>query len=108
MNRREILSRIQNLSRQHVGAIIVALIVVLSGSAYIWSATRPAPQSVRPPAPPLANNEPETPRAEADIRLLGTMSTSDEINSIKADLDSTLLDFDADLNALDTVLNSTK
>ena len=38
------------------------------------------------------NKEPETPRNDADIQALKTVSSSDELYAIEADLESTNLD----------------
>lgn len=94
-----------------LGVLIVVLMLILAG-LYMWSQLlqnqSPAvvPQeSARPTAE--QNNEPESTNAEADVQVLQTMSTSDEISTIESDLDSTNLDgIDAELTAIDAELDA--
>lgn len=93
----------ENLMEKHhthmgpvLGALIVALVLILVGF-YLWGSqlsknaelidTMPAPTPV-----PFQNTEPETPRDAADAQTLETVSSSDEISAIEADLESTNLD----------------
>jgi len=78
-----------------LGLLILALMVILGG-LYLWSEELqkqtivPQPETPRPTA--LENNEPESNNAEAEVETMQVMSTSDEINAIQADLESTNLD----------------
>ncbi len=70
-----------------LGAILIGL--------FLWYQalnTMPAPQpdSLRPTA--AMNNEPESTTAEAETESFGALSTSNEIEAIEADLESTNLD----------------
>lgn len=97
----------------HLGVILGVLIVVLMlilGGLYLWSASLQeqeqlpiVPNSQRPTAE--MNNEPESNNAEADAQTLQTMSTSDEVGAIEADLGSTNLDtINSDMNAIDAIM----
>lgn len=94
-----------------LGVLIVVLMLILAG-LYMWSQLLQnqspvvVPQeSARPSAE--QNNEPESTNAEADVQVLQTMSTSDEISTIESDLDSTNLDgIDAELTAIDAELDA--
>ncbi len=96
-----------------VGAILVALIVVLVlilGGLYLWGTTlqnmpAPTPAIERPTA--AENNEPESTNAEADVETATAVSTSDEIDAIEADLESTNMEtLDAELEAIDAELEA--
>ena len=93
-----------------LGVLIVLLILVLAG-LYVWSTTleQTSPTAETPVTRPTIeeNNEPESTTAEAQVETLETVSTSDEIFAIEADLESTHLDsLDAELNAIDAELDS--
>lgn len=96
---------------QHVrlGPILGMLILVLAfilGGLFLWGSilAKKQPQQL----PPLVNNEPETPRAQADTHILETTSASDDIGAIEADITSTNLDLvDQDLQAVDNELDAT-
>lgn len=81
-----------------IGVLIIVLVVIL-GALYLWGRTLSQTETLSPP-PSRVNNEPETPRVDADIEILETLSNSDEISAIEADLEST------DLNSLDSELES--
>lgn len=87
-----------------LGPILAMLVLVLAlilGGLFLWGKMLADKAHMSPP-PPIVNNEPETPRAEADTQILGTVSTSDEIGAIEADLESTRLDLiDQDLQSVD-------
>lgn len=91
----------------HIGPILGVLVVVLVlilGGLYLWGASLSEEQSSQRQ---IENNEPETPRANADIAILGTLSPSDELIAIEADLGSTNIeDIDASLNEIDNELES--
>lgn len=94
-----------------LGVLIVVLMLILAG-LYMWSQLlqNQSPAVVpQESAQPTAeqNNEPESTNAEADVQVLQTMSTSDEISTIESDLDSTNLDgIDAELTAIDAELDA--
>jgi hypothetical protein len=87
-------------------SILIVILMCILGGLYAWSElliknkalentllteTRPTSE---------ANNEPESTTAEAEVETLGAMSTSDEIDAIEADLESTPIEeevFDAEL-----------
>lgn len=85
-----------------LGALIVILVLLLGG-LYLWSSTMnqeipiPSMSNERPTAE--ENNEPESNNAEADVETAAAMSTSDSLDAIEADLNST------ELNDLDSGLN---
>ena len=85
-----------------LGIIIVTLGI---GGVYIWNRTHgeaPAPLATET----RINNEPETPRATADIQILETMSPSDELSAISADIESTKLDtLDTEIQTIDSELS---
>ncbi len=82
-----------------LGMIILVLALVLGG-LFLWGSMLANKEAV--PAPPIVNNEPETPRAAADAQILETTSSSDELSAIEADIESTNLDsIEQDLQAID-------
>lgn len=91
-------------------AVLVLLLLLVFGGLYIWGRMLqteiPQPESPLPP-----NNEPETPRSQADVQILDTVSSSDDLGAIESDLQSTNFgDIDTDLeiigNELDTALQA--
>lgn len=72
-----------------IGLSIIGIALTI-GLFYLWGGMT-AHKEVSTFTPPR-NAEPETPRADADIQILRTVSGSDEISSIEADLLSTNLD----------------
>ena len=93
----------------HLGPILGALIllvVLILGGLFLWGGmlVKKAPASEERT---ISNNEPETPRAEADQQILETLSPSDDLGAIEADLNSTNLDsIDGDLNTIDAELDA--
>jgi len=91
-----------------LGLLIIALVVILGG-LYLWGEelqkqATPLPDEVTRPTAE-ENNEPESNNAEADVQVLETLSTSDEIAAIEADLESTNLDtLTNDLPTIDGIL----
>jgi flagellar basal body-associated protein FliL len=74
-----------------LGVLIVVLVIILGG-LYLWGASLSGTSPVVVPAtPPIENNEPETPRAAADTQALKVVSSSDELDAIEADIESTNL-----------------
>jgi hypothetical protein len=94
----------QSPSLASVVSLVIIVVVVCVGALYLWGSTLSVDDlidtPVTEPATP-ANNEPETPRAKADVETLGAMSTSDELGAISADLDSTHVDLDSDVQAME-------
>lgn len=99
----------------HLGAILGILIVILVlilGGLYVWGSTmskNPAEPKNNTIERPTAeeNNEPESTNAEAEVDTLGALSTSNEIDAIQADIDSTdLSNLNAELNAIEAEINA--
>lgn len=87
-----------------LGVLIIMLVLILGG-LYLWGGmlSKEAVETEQP----AVNNEPETPRAEADMEIMGTVSSSDELSAIEADVESTNLDsLDSDLTAAEAELNA--
>ncbi len=86
--------------------LIIGLILILGG-LFMWNQQLqknanliPAPIEQRPTVD--QNNEPESTKAEAEVETLGAMSTSDELDAIGADLESTpVSDPNDDFNAIE-------
>ena len=87
----------------HLGPIIAVLMVLLVAilfGLYLWGSALNE-QSNIPIEKSLVNNEPETPRAVADVQIIETVSSSDSLEAIEADLGSTNLDtVDTELNEI--------
>jgi len=88
-----------------IGIIVIALVFILGG-LYLWGTTLKNNEPLPTPTPierPTAeeNNEPESANAEADVEIADTVSTSDTIEAIEADVDAT-----TDLDEIDTELNA--
>lgn len=99
----------------HLGiilGILIVLLVLILGGLYLWGATlqnSPAPVQTTPVVRPTPeeNNEPESTTADAQVQALETVSTSNEIEAIQADIESTNLDeLDAELDAIDAELDA--
>ncbi len=98
----------------HLGVILGVLIVILVlilGGLYLWGTTLTTTSAIdtveveRPTAE--ENDEPESTNAEAQVETFGAVSTSDEIDAIEADIESTNLDeLDAELEAIDAELDA--
>lgn len=90
-----------------IGVLIIVLVLILAG-LYVWGASLSREEALQEQvtARSIENNEPETIRAEADVQILDTVSTSDEISAIEADIESTNLDsLDAELEEIDRELD---
>ncbi len=96
------------------GPIIILLVLVLLtilGGLYYWYYTvmntpliEPE-KTIRPTAE--ENNEPESTTAEARTDAMETVSTSDELDAIEADIESTnFTELDAEMNAIEAELES--
>ncbi|QQR64667.1 hypothetical protein IPH92_03840 [Candidatus Kaiserbacteria bacterium] len=87
-----------------LGALILTLILILGGLS-LWGSKLNQEAVIEIDIP--VNNEPETPRAAADQAILETVSTSDELSAIEADLGSSNLEaLDTDLTTIDAELNA--
>lgn len=88
-----------------LGVLLIVLVLILVG-LYIWGAEL-TEESETYELPEILNNEPETPRAEADAQILRTVSSSDSIEAIEADVESTNLDsLDSELEEIERELNA--
>lgn len=88
-----------------LGVLIIILVLVLAG-LYLWGGML-SKENIETEQRQIINNEPETPRAEADVQNFETLSPSDELEAIEADLDGTNLDsIDDELNVIDAELNA--
>lgn len=84
--------------------IILALLIILGG-LYLWGSSLSKEDVLF--EPPTVNNEPETPRAIADLQILETVSSSDEIGAIEADIMSTNLDgLDTEMSLVEAELEA--
>jgi cytoskeletal protein RodZ len=89
-----------------LGIFLIVLVIILGG-LYLWGASLDQ-QTQGDQTRVIENNEPETPRAQADAQILGTVSSSDSLEAIETDVESTNLDsLDAELLEIDNVLNAT-
>ncbi len=93
-----------------LGVIIVLLVLILGG-LYLWGSTlsgTPAPEApaaLRPTAE--ENNEPESTTADAQVDALETVSTSNSLEAIEADIESTNLDaIDTEMTAIEAELEA--
>ena len=107
-------------SPSHLGPILgvlIVLLVLILGGLYLWGSTlmdnaieEAAVENLpttRTPTEIPVNNEPENANARAEVEALETVSTSDEIEAIEADIDATNLDsLDAELDAIDAELDA--
>jgi hypothetical protein len=84
---------------QRMGPILGIMLLMLAlilGGLYLWGAQLAKTDRIMDKVDelervPFQNNEPETPRAAADAQILETVSPSDELTAIEADLESTSL-----------------
>lgn len=88
-----------------VAVLVVVFVLALVG-LYIWGSmlsSEPEANELRV----IENNEPETVRADADVQILETVSTSDTIEAIEADIESTNLDsLENELNMIEAELDA--
>lgn len=96
-----------SLARGVIIGLLIVVIVILFGALYLWGSMLSTQDD--PSLTPPLNNEPETPRAAADIQIFKTVSGSDEISAIEADLESTSLEqLDAELPLIENDLRQTQ
>ena len=104
-------SSFTEVHHHHLGPVLAVMLVILAlilGGLYLWGSTLVEPEVNSAKAQRvIPNNEPETRRANADAKILETVSSSDELSAIEADLMSTNLgSLDADLNAAERELDA--
>lgn len=93
-------------------ALLIVLLVVILGGLYVWftvayNTPSPVAEPVGERYVPEMPNEPEMENADAAVQQLETVSTSNEIDAIEADIESTNLDeLDAELNAIEAELDA--
>lgn len=70
-----------------LGVMLILLVIILGG-LYLWGSTlnQEVNENV---ARNIPNNEPETPRANADAQILSAVSSSDSLEAIETDIEST-------------------
>lgn len=87
-----------------LGVLLIILVLVVGG-LYLWGAA--LTKEGAPIERVVENNEPETPRAQADAQILNTVSSSDSLGALEADIMSTNLDsLDAELTAMENELTA--
>lgn len=99
-----------NRSERTIGIVLVVLILALLlilGGLYLWYQAAFSPDvAVNEPEErfvPDMPNEPEMPNAMADIQKLNTVSSSNDLGAIEADLMSTDLEtLDAEVTSIDS------
>ena len=90
--------------------LLTLILVAILGGFYYWytlvmKEVAAIPVATRPTAE--QNNEPESTTAEARTQTTDVVSTSDELTSIRADIDSTHLeDLDSEIPAIESELNA--
>jgi len=99
--------RMPTMQHSHIGPILgvlVIMLVIILGGLYLWGGMLSNGVGTRTP---VINNEPETPRAQADQEIFGTVSTSDDLAAIEADINNTNFDsLQSDLVTIDAELNA--
>lgn len=89
---------------------IGGLLLLIFGGLLYWyylGTTIPTPPPVATRPSLESNREPETPTATAQTESFGALSTSDELNALEADIESTNLDsLENELIQIDTELSS--
>ena len=101
-------------SHSHVvailGIVVVVLILVLAG-LYLWGTTVSAPATTPAPAATESTTTPPTDTqapVDSQVQALQTVSSSDSIDAIQADLNNTNLDsLDAGVNTVNSDLSAT-
>ena len=94
-----------SLTRGVIIGLLVIVLTLLVSALYLWGSMLSKNIDIPTTFTPPSNNEPETPRADADVNILRTMSSSDEVTSIEADLESTNLEtLDQELSLIENDL----
>jgi len=88
--------------------LFVILLALLGGIYYWYTVLMSTPTSTVPMRPTAEmNNEPESPTAEARTATTDVVSTSDELDAINADIESTRFDdLDDGITAIENELSS--
>lgn len=89
--------------------LVLALVVILAGLFFWYKSTQSIMEPLAVPTRPTAemNQEPESTNAEAQVDSFGTLSTSDELGAIEADLESTdLSNLETELGQIDAELEA--
>ena len=81
-----------SIARGVIIGLLVIVLVILACALYIWGSLLAKQAGEQVLFTPPTNNEPETPRADADIQILKTVRDSNDLSAIEADLGSTNLD----------------
>lgn len=92
-----------------LGTLILLLLLVLAGLYYWHSIINQTPIVTSTSNRPTEeeNQEPESETARAETDALGTLSTSDEIPALEADIEGTNLEnLESELNAIDAELEA--
>lgn len=93
-----------------IGLLIVLLVLILAGLYLWWSTFKDdLPAATLDDTRPTAeqNNEPESNNAEADEQTFQTVSTSDELSAIEADIESTNVEtVDSESTAIESELEA--
>lgn len=100
-------TRATTISGQGFGiilAILCAVLLLLLGGMYYWFTSQQSSTiddgTLRPTAD--ENKEPESTNARAGVDALGTLSTSNELDAIRADIESTdIQGINSDLQAIE-------
>ena len=101
------LTQTHNSSLGPILGVLLIILVVILGGLYLWGAALTEEETSTEVGRAIPNNEPETKRAEVDTQILQTVSSSDSLEAIKADVESTPLDsLDAELNEIDLELQA--
>lgn len=97
------------ISTSVIVVLTLVLVAIFAGLGYWYYLVMNTPIVDNTPLRPTAemNNEPESTTAEARTSTMDVVSTSDEIEAIEADVESTNLDdLDLELNAIDAELSA--
>ncbi len=92
-----------------LGMLTLLLILILGGMYYWFFTINKSPEIIPPSDRPTAeeNNEPESNTAEAQVKINDVSGSSDEIGTLEADLDSTIIDTNiTDLDIIDNEIEA--
>lgn len=98
----------QAVSPRMILALVVVVTVVIVGVLYVWgSQLSPNDLVDKDLTQKYTNNEPETPRAKADVQASTVLSSSDEVSAIEADITSTNVSgVDTDIETMNAEINT--
>lgn len=92
--------------------LLTVLLILVLGGMYYWFSSLSIQEPILLPEPAQRpsleeNNEPESTTAEAQTETIQTLSTSDELDTIIADLEATDLEnIDTELQAIDAEIDA--